>query len=170
MLTSVCRIEGLPVSNASKLLMQELATYGMQKPVLVSIKPCSCGADQISWFVHESYWEMQPAFLWVGGGAAHVTPREVCEAGDWPPQGSPLLWPSWDREDPIGTCCCQSNRCLLYSCNWEWACPEVCWRRRSYGSWAIPGNAVLVLGSISWGPADLEGPVWFLCSTFRLQF
>jgi hypothetical protein len=118
----------------------------MQKPVLVSIKACSCGADQISWFVHESYWEMHPAFLWVGGGAAHVTPREVCEAGDWPPQGSPLLWPSWDREDPIGTCCCQSNRCLLYSCHWEWACPEVRWRRCSYGSWAIPGNAVPCLG------------------------
>jgi hypothetical protein len=55
MLTYAYRIEGLPVSNACKLLMKELATYGMQNPFLVSIKACSCGADQISWFVHESY-------------------------------------------------------------------------------------------------------------------
>jgi hypothetical protein len=159
MLTSVCRIEGLPVSNACKLLMQELATYVHVKTSFGIHK----GLYLWSWsnFMVCS-WVLLRAFLWVGGGAAHVTPREVCEAGDWPPQGSPLLWPSWDREDPIGTCCCQSNRCLLYSCHWEWACPEVCWRRGSYGSWVVPGNKALVTDSTSGGRSDIKRTAWFV--------
>ncbi len=101
--------------------------------------------------------------MFIGGGTANVTPREVCETGDRLTKGNPLLWPSWNREDPISMCCCQSNKCLLYSCHWQWGCLEVCWRRGSYGSWAVPGNVMLLSGWTSGGWADP------LCSTFKFQ-
>ncbi len=105
--------------------------------------------------------------MFIGGGTTDVTPREVCETGDRSTKGNPLLWPSWNREDPISMCCCQSNKCLLYSCHWQWGCPEVCWRRGSYGSLAVPGNVMLLSGWTSGGWADPKSLI--LCSTFRFQ-
>jgi hypothetical protein len=52
--------------------------------------------------------------MFIGGGTADVTPREVCKTGDRPTKGNPLLWPSWKREDPISTCCCQSNAFFIH--------------------------------------------------------